>query len=121
MTHRFLFLIVLITVASIAASAQEQDPVMTRPQFRPFDKIAPVKLPVRPTTGFGCSPIIGNWYQEGTLLGSNSLGKLYRMPVDNSLCLVPDIVKTTRMPVKKTRMPEQMPNAFLRRNEQGRR
>jgi hypothetical protein len=60
------------------------------------------------------SPSNKEWYHEGTVADFTSLGKVYRMPIDNMLCLVPDAAKTARMPVKKTRMPEPMPNAFSR-------
>ncbi|OQP57251.1 hypothetical protein A3860_11895 [Niastella vici] len=121
MKRRFLFMLLVMTIAAVAASAQQQDPVMTRPQLLPLPKLAPVKLPIRPTTGLGCSPINDDWYREGTLLGTNSAGKVYGMPVDNMLCLVPDGAKTTRMPVKRTTLPEPMPNAFSGRVIQGRR
>jgi hypothetical protein len=57
-------------------------------------------------------PANKEWYHEGTLVDSGSPGKVYRMPVDNMICLVPDATKTARMPEKKSRMPEPMPNAF---------
>ena len=121
MKRHFLFMILLITVATVAASAQQQDPVMTRSQLLPLPKIAPVKLPVRSTTGFACSPIKGEWNKDGVPHGANSLGKVYSMQPDNMLCLVPDGSGTTRMPVKRTKLSEQMPNAFSRRDQQGRR
>jgi len=122
MKRRFLFMMVLMTITALTVSAQQQEPVMTRSQFTPFKKIAPVKLPVRPmgdTATTKRSSINDKYYQEGMLLGAGSLGKVYRMPVDNMLCLVPDNTKTTRMPVKKTKAPEQMPNGFLRREGWG--
>ena len=122
MRSRFICIMLLITVGVLTASAQQQEPVMTRSQLKPFGKIAPVKLSVRPIADTA-SPkrslsnyiITKEWYHEGILLGSGSLGKGYSMPVDNMLCLVPDVTKTTHMPVKKTQVPEQMPNAFSRR------
>jgi hypothetical protein len=112
----------LITVAALTTYAQ-QEPVMTRSQLKPFEKIAPVKLSVRhitDTTIPKCAWInnkyIKDWYYESIVVDSSSLGKVYRMPVDNMLCLVPDATKTARMPVKKIKAPEQMPNAFSRRD-----
>lgn len=120
MRYCFLFTIVLIT-AGTAASAQQQEPVMTRPQLMPFEKIPPVHLLVGPTSDTPTlkrslinNPNTPNWYYEGVMVDSTSLGKVYRMPVDNMLCLVPDATKASRMPVKKTRVPERMPNAFSR-------
>ena len=122
MRSRFLCIMLLTTVGVLTASAQRQEPVMTRSQLQPFEKIAPVKLSVRPIADtttpkllLSNSIITKEWYHEGILLGSGSLGKGYSMPVDKMLCLVPDATKTTHMPVKKTQVPEQMPNAFSRR------
>jgi hypothetical protein len=117
----FLFTMLLIT-AGEAASAQQQEPVMTRSQLTPFEKIPPVKLSVRPASDTPTikhslinNPDTKDWYNEATMVDSTSLGKVYRMPVDNMLCLVPDATKASRMPVKKTQAPERMPNAFSRR------
>jgi len=128
MTHRFLFMMLLMTGVAVAASAQKQEPVMTRSQLKPFAKIPPVILPVRPLADTATSnrslvngTYIKNWYHESVLIDTISMGKVYRMAVDNMLCLVPDDAKTARMPVKKIKVPEQMPNAYWRRNEQGRR
>jgi hypothetical protein len=82
---------------------------MTRPQFTPFPKIPPVKLADMPI-----KPARMQAYQDRSLVHSSRLGKVYRMSVDNMLCLVPDANKTAPMPVKKTRMPEPMPNAYSR-------
>jgi hypothetical protein len=121
MRPRFLFMMLLIIAGSSAASAQ-QEPVMTHSQLNPFQKIAPVKLSVRritdttiPKRALINNKYIKDWYYEGVLLDSSSLGKVYSMPVDNMLCLVPDATKTACMPVKKIKAPEQMPNAFSRR------
>jgi hypothetical protein len=113
----------LLITAGTTASAQQQDPVMTRSQLMPFEKIPPVKLSVKPaadTASLKRSSINTDWYSDGTMVDANSLGKVYRMPVDNMLCLVPDATKTAQMPVKKTQAPERMPNAFSRRGSQGR-
>ena len=115
----FLFTMLLITTG-IAASAQQQEPIMTRSQFTPFKKIPPVNLSVGPTSDTATinrslnNPDIKDWYHEGTMVAANNLGKVYRMPVDNMPCLVTDATRTARMPVKKTQIPEQMPNAFSR-------
>ena len=117
MKPRFIFTLLFIA-AGTAASAQQQEPVMTRSQFT---TLPPVKLSIRPTADtFALKRLLKDhptnkeWYHEGTSVDSNSLGKGYRMPVDNMLCVVPDAAKNARMPVKKTRMPEPMPNAFSR-------
>ena len=110
-------------LAVITTSAQEQDPVIIQPQqFKPFQKIAPVVLPRRYTTD-STSPQLAlinslnrnKWYQQGTLIDSVSMVKVYRMPVDKMHCLVPGNNKTAQMPVKRSRIPEQMPNAYPRR------
>ena len=121
MRHRFLFTILLIT-AGAAASAQQQEPVMTRSRLMPLEKIPPVKLSVRPSSDTATPnrsllnySHIKEWYYDGMVVDSNSRGKVYRMPVDNMRCLVPYANKTAHMPVKKTQAPERMPNAFSRR------
>jgi len=120
MSCRFLFTLLLIT-AGTAALAQNQDPVKTRSQFTQLGKMAPVKFPARSITDTAILkrvlinyPLKKEWYQEGTLVDSSSLAKVYRMPVDKMLCLVPDAAATARMPVKKMQAPERMPNAFSR-------
>lgn len=122
MRYRFLFTMLLVT-AGTAVSAQQQEPVMTRSQLIPYEKIPSVKLSVRPTSDTPTlkrslinDPHIKDWYSGETMVDSNSLGRVYRMPVDNMLCVVPDATKASRMPVKKTRVPERMPNAFSRRH-----
>jgi hypothetical protein len=112
----------LLVIAGTAASAQQQEPVMTRSQLIPFEKIPPVKLSARPSSDTPTlkRSLINNlntkdWYNEETMVDSTSFGKVYRMPVDNMLCLVPDATKVSRMPVKKTQAPERMPNAFSRK------
>lgn len=121
MRYRFLFTMLLVT-AGTAVSAQQQEPVMTRSQLMPFEKIPPVKLSVRPssdTPTIKRSPINNtynkDWYNEETMVDATSLGKVYKMRVDNMLCLVPNATKIARMPVKKTQAPERMPNAYSRR------
>jgi hypothetical protein len=116
----FLFTMLLIS-AGTAVSAQQQEPVMTRSQLMPYEKIPSVKLSVRPTADTPTikrslinNPNTKDWFNEATMVDSTSLGKVYRMPVDNMLCLVPDATKASRMPVKKTQAPERMPNAFSR-------
>jgi hypothetical protein len=118
MSYRSFFTLLLIS-AGTAAFAQDQDPVKTRSQFTRLEKISPVKLSARSIKDTATHkrllinyPIKKEWYHEGTLIDSGSLGKVYRMPVDKMLCLVPDAAKTARMPVKKILAPERMPNAF---------
>jgi len=112
----FLFTLLLIT-AGTAASAQQQDPVMTRLEFTPVAKVPPVKLAGEPVADTATLKSLIKtrssnieWYKEGTVVNATALGKVYQMPVDRMHCLVPDAAKTARMPVKKTRMPEPMPN-----------
>jgi hypothetical protein len=122
MSNRFLFTLLLIITGTVA-SAQSQDPVKTRSQFTQPGKMAPVKLSamsIKDTTThkrlFINYPIKKEWYHEGTMVDSGSLGKVYQMPIDNMLCLVPDVAKTARMPVKEIYGTERMPNAFSRKN-----
>ncbi|THU34933.1 hypothetical protein FAM09_23365 [Niastella caeni] len=121
MKLRFLFMMLLITVAALSASAQQQESVMTRSQFFSFEKkkIVPVKS-LRLTDTLSHKHLLRTnirkeWYYEGVPVDSSSVEIVYRMPVDKMLCLVPDCTKSANMPVKKTRLPEQMPNAFSRR------
>jgi hypothetical protein len=122
MSYRFLFTLLLITTGTVV-SAQDQDLVKTRAQFARLEKMAPVKFSVSSIKDTAILkrllinnyPIKKEWYREGTLVDSGSLGKVYRMPVDNLICLVPDASKTARMPVKEMVTPERMPNAFGRR------
>ena len=116
----FLFALILLTTGS-AVSAQQQDPVKTRSQFTPITEVPPVKLSIQPASDTSTlrrlvknNPINNEWYQEGAVIDSSRVGKVYRMPVDRMLCLVPDANKTAPMPVKKTRIPEPMPNAYSR-------
>jgi hypothetical protein len=109
---------VLFTVTTLATSAQ-QEPVMTWPELKPFKKHAPIVLRVNPAVDSTApkpslinSLYIKKWYHAGVQVDSVSMGKVYRMPFDNMLCLVPHVTKTSRMPVKKTRVAEQMPNAY---------
>jgi len=118
MSNRFLFTL-LLTVAGTAASAQTQDPVKTRSQFTRPGKMEPVKLSAISIKDTAIHrrllinyPLKKEWYHEGTVVDSGSLGKVYRMPVDNMLCLVPDVGKTARMPVKEMYATERMPNAI---------
>jgi hypothetical protein len=115
MRNSFFCLILLIT---LKASAQ-QEPVMTWPEMKPFKKLPPIVMQVKPVTDSSApnrslinSLYIKQWYHAGVQVDSVRLGKVYRMPIDNMLCLVPDASKNSRMPVQKSRMPEQMPNAF---------
>jgi hypothetical protein len=116
MRSSFVFLMLLITVK---ASAQ-QEPVMTWPEMKPFKKLPPIVLQVKPTSDSADrKPAILNslynmqWYQAGVQVDAVSMGKVYRMPIDNMLCIVPDANKNARMPVLRKRvMPEQMPNAY---------
>lgn len=100
MKPRFIFILILLTIGS-AASAQLQDP---------WVKIAG-KPGTEMTTRYQSA--IKKYYLEGALVDSNRLGRVYKMPVDNMHCLVPDAAKTAGMPVKKVRIPEPMPNAIV--------
>lgn len=116
MRSPFVFLILLIT---IKASAQ-QEPVMTWPEMKPFKKVPPIvfgeKLAsdsAEPKLAILNSLYNNEWYRAGVQVDAVSMGKVYRMPIDNMLCLVPDANKNSRMPVMRKRvMPEQMPNAY---------
>lgn len=115
----FLITLILLTTGS-AVSAQQQDPVMTRSRFTPVVTVPSVKFSIKPGADTSIlrrllknRPANQEWYQEGIMVDSTQLGKVYRMPIDNMLCLVPDARKTAGMPVKRTRMPEPMPNAYL--------
>lgn len=108
MRSPFLCLMVLFTVTTLATSAQLQQSFVRI--AGPGSDSADHKLSILN------SLYNKKWYHAGLKVDSVSMGKVYRMPFDNMLCLVPDEKKNSRMPVKKiTRMPEQMPNAFRRR------
>jgi hypothetical protein len=116
MRSLFVFLILLITVK---ASAQ-QEPVMTWPEMKPFKKLAPIVMRANPTSDSTDrkSAILNSlynkqWYHAGVQVDAVSMGKVYQMPIDNMLCVVPDANKNSRLPVmRKRQMPEQMPNAY---------
>lgn len=116
MRSPFVFLILLIAVKAAA----QQEPAMTWPEMKPFKKLPPIILPVKPATD-STEPKLAilnslynkEWYHAGVQVDAVSMGKVYRMPIDNMLCLVPDINNNSRMPVMRKRtMPEQMPNAY---------
>jgi hypothetical protein len=108
MRNPFLFLMILFTVTTLATSAQFQQPFVR--SIKPVSDSADRKLSILN------SLYNKKWYHAGVQVDAVSMGKVYRMPIDNMLCLVPDEKNTSRMPVQKiTRMPEQMPNAFRRR------
>jgi hypothetical protein len=98
----FLFSLILLMTGA-AASAQLQGPL--------------VKVTGEPGTGMTARyhSSIKQYYLEGALIDSGRLGKVYQMPVDRMHCLVPDAAKTAGMPVKKLKIPEPMPNAYLNR------
>lgn len=117
-------LLSLLLIMAGTAAAQAQDLVKTRSQFTRPGKMAPVKLSalsIKDTATckrvlINC-PVRKEWYHESTVVDSGMLGKVYQMPVDNMLCLVPDAAKTARMPVKDIYETERMPNAFSRRRK----
>jgi hypothetical protein len=61
-------------------------------------------------------PYNKEWYKEGKLFDSVKFGKVYQMPADRMLCIVPDARKNAPMPVKRIGAPERMPNAFPRKD-----
>lgn len=116
MRSLFVFLILLITVK---ASAQ-QEPVMTWPGMKPFNKLPHIVMRVNPISDSTDRKLAilnslynKQWYHAGVQADTVSMGKVYRMPIDNMFCVVPDANKNSRMPVmRKKTMPEQMPNAY---------
>lgn len=107
-------LIMLITVKAAA----QQEPVMTWPEMKPFKKL-PIELQARPTSDSAERKLAilnslynKQWYQAGVQVDDVSMGKVYRMPIDNMLCVVPDANKNSRMPVQRTRQMPKMPNAY---------
>lgn len=59
--------------------------------------------------------IAQNWLSQGTWSHNTYRGKVYKMPYDNMLCLVPDSSATKQMPVIKTMPESRMPNAYKRK------
>ncbi|HEY8898220.1 MAG TPA: hypothetical protein VIM79_25510 [Niastella sp.] len=116
MRSPFVFLILLITVKAAA----QQEPAMTWPEMKPFKKLPPIVLQVSPATDSADRKLAilnalynKQWYHAGVQVDAVSMGKVYRMPIDNMLCVVPDAGKNSRMPVMRNKiMPEQMPNAY---------
>lgn len=105
MRNPFLCLAVPFLMATITTSAQLRQPIVRT--IRPISDSSARKLSILN------SLYNKEWYHAGVLVDSVQLGKVYRMPFDNMLCIVPDVTKNSRMPVKRSRrMPEQMPNAF---------
>ena len=116
MRSPIVFLVLLITIKAAA----QQEPVMTWPEMKPFKKLPPIVLQVKPTSDSAERNLAilnslynKQWYQAGVQVDDVSMGKVYRMPIDNMLCIVPDANKNARMPMMRKRiMPEQMPNGF---------
>ena len=107
MRNPFLCLVVLFIMATITTSAQLRQPFVRT--IKPESDSTARKLAIL------SSLYNKKWYHSGVLVDSVRLGKVYRMPIDNMLCIVPDESKNARMPVQRTRrMPEPMPNAFKR-------
>lgn len=111
--------VLLILLIAVKASAQ-QEPVMTWPEMKPFKKVPPIVFGEKPASD-SAEPKLAilnslynkQWYRAGVQVDAVSMGKVYRMPIDNMLCLVPDDTKNARMPMMRKRiMPEQMPNAY---------
>lgn len=120
MRSPFLFVSLVFTLSTATAFAQQQDPVMTCPQLKPFEKIEPVIWPVQPKTDSTAprqsinSLYRNNWYKNGVLVDTVPMGKVYRMPLDNMHCLVPYAKNPSRMPVKKAKAVDPMPNPYRR-------
>jgi hypothetical protein len=115
MRSPFVFVILLITVKAAA----QQEPAMTWPEMKPFKKLPPIVLQVKPVTDSADhkEAILNalynkQWYHAGVQVDAVSMGKVYRMPIDNMLCVVPDARKNSRMPVQRTRQMPKMPNAY---------
>lgn len=104
MRNRFLCLMGLFTVATVAASAQLRQPFVST--ATPTSDSAERKLSILN------SLYNKKWYHAGKLIDSVQLGKVYRMPIDNMMCIVPDVTRNARMPVQKARKLPYMPNAY---------
>jgi hypothetical protein len=106
MRNRFLCLMVLFTAATVAASSQLRQPFVS------------IASPTSDSAGRKLSILNSlynkKWYHAGKQVDSVQLGKVYRMPFDNMLCIVPDVTKNARMPVQKARKVPYMPNAYKR-------
>ena len=114
MRNPFVLLIMLITVKAAA----QQEPVMTWPGMQPFKK-HPIELQARPTSDSAERKLAilnslynKQWYQAGVQVDDVSMGKVYRMPIDNMPCIVPDVTKNARMPIKRSRSTDRMPNVY---------
>lgn len=113
MRNSFLWLVVLFIMATITTSAQLRQPIVR--SIKPESDSTARKLAILNALDNK------KWYHSGVLVDSVAMGKVYRMPFDNMLCIVPDETKNARMPVKRTRrMPEKMPNAFPMGGEKNR-
>ena len=105
MRNPFLLLAVLFIMATITTSAQLRQPFIRA--IKPESDSTARKLSI--------INALNNrkWHYAGRLVDSVPMGKVYQMPFDNMLCIVPDETKNARMPVQRNRrMPEKMPNAF---------
>jgi hypothetical protein len=114
MRSPFVFLILLIAVKAAA----QQEPVMTWPEMKPFKKL-PIELQAKPTSDSAERNLAilnslynKQWYNAGVQVDDVSMGKVYRMPIDNMPCIVPDVNKNARMPIRKSKSNDRMPNAF---------
>jgi hypothetical protein len=118
MRHRFLFMI-LFLAGNVTAFTQEA-PGKVQPGLHPIPPMPQVKLqtvpaPVNDSNAIrrpGNAPYIKNWLSAGVVIDSNQRGKVYKMPVDNMRCLAPNVALSAPIPVKRSRIPEHMPNGY---------
>lgn len=104
MRYSFLWLVVLFIMATITTSAQLRQPFVRT--IKPTSDSTAPKLSILNALNNK------KWYHAGMQVDSVPMGKVYRMPFDKMLCIVPDATKNARMPVQKTRQMPKMPNAY---------
>jgi hypothetical protein len=104
MRSPFLLLVVLFIMATITTSAQLRQRFVRT--IKPTSDSTDRKLSILNALNNK------KWYHAGIQVDSVAMGKVYRMPFDNMLCIVPDATKNSPMPVQRTRRMPKMPNAY---------
>lgn len=104
MRNPFIWLVVLFIMATITTSAQLRQPFVRT--IKPESDSTARKLAILNALDSK------KWYHAGALVDSVPMGKVYRMPNDNMLCIVPDKTQNARMPVQRSRRMPKMPNAY---------